>query len=669
MRNLHIQVAHDHIEKLTRVPGQNAVMELIWNALDADATQIEIQARDNGVTIDSIVVQDNGNGIKYDEVEQAFGVLGGSVKRSRGHSERKRKLHGKEGQGRFRAFALGDLITFQSVYRDKKATWMFDVHLDANHLQHPQVDDLKGASRTSSIPTGVRVEIHNIHQNSASCFRGAKLRSHIEEHLAVYYSMYPDFSVSLNGVKLDFEGCVRNRQEEHIQVSVEPGVEHQFGIRIYEWTIDTGRKMYLCGATGAAFLELPLGVRSAALPISVYLTSPYIEELQRNNRLQLGEFDPVIQAAIVAARDEARAYLRARQQAQAREYIEELKQEGVYPYSAPAVTPVERAQQQVFDIVALQINEYMPQFTNQDTRGKKFALRLIKQALETDTGSLQVILEEILQLPEEKRNDLRELLEKTSLDTIIDTMKEVTDRLTLIQGLRSILFDPKVRKNVLERKHLHQIVKNETWLFGDDYTLGADDINLKNVLAQYLKDLGRDDFQEVVDSASNEQLEDIPDICLWKQFYLGEAGRKKNMVIELKRPSKAIGDKEIRQIMRYCRSVSNDHRFPKDVTKWVFILLATDLTEEAEFQCEQSNRPWGLIHTVDNCEVWVKSWGRLLQEAEARHQYLKEKLNFSVSSNDEGIALLRQRYAQYLPSDLAEGDADTEGDEDAAEAA
>ena len=42
MKAIKVEVANDHLEKLTRASGQTAIMELIWNALDADAKNIKI---------------------------------------------------------------------------------------------------------------------------------------------------------------------------------------------------------------------------------------------------------------------------------------------------------------------------------------------------------------------------------------------------------------------------------------------------------------------------------------------------------------------------------------------------------------------------------------------------------------------------------------------------
>ena len=101
-KTFQIQVHDDHLERLaqTRKPIL-ALAELNWNAVDADATRIDVTLIDDDLNgLKAIEVADNGHGIPYAEAEALFSRLGGSWKRSRTHPiEEKRILHGKEGRG------------------------------------------------------------------------------------------------------------------------------------------------------------------------------------------------------------------------------------------------------------------------------------------------------------------------------------------------------------------------------------------------------------------------------------------------------------------------------------------------------------------------------------------------------------------------------------------
>ena len=272
--------------------------------------------------------------------------------------------------------------------------------------------------------------------------------------------------------------------------------------------------------------------------------------------------------------------------------------------------------------------------------------------MEKDSTSLQKILTEVVELPAEKREELVEILEETSLSSIIDTMTEIKNRLKFISGLEELIHNPQLNKNILERKHLHKIIAQETWLFGDEYTYGVDDVTLKNVLKEYLKHLGRPDFIEVTEDDDNEELQIIPDVCLWKQYAQGRAGHKTNLVIELKKPKVDAGVDELSQIKLYASRVSRDRRFPKEKTKWKFILITKDIKPDIEYELEQSDRQYGHVVSTDYVDVHVLTWGHIISEAKTRYEFVKERLNVNLMDNERNLEYLKTKYQEYLPEDL-----------------
>ena len=255
-------------------------------------------------------------------------------------------------------------------------------------------------------------------------------------------------------------------------------------------------------------------------------------------------------------------------------------------------------------------------------------------------------------MPLEKREELVEILEESSLSSIIDTMTEIKNRLKFISGLEELIYNKNLNKNVLERKHLHKILINETWLFGDEYTYGVDDVSLKNVLKEYLKHLGREDFEEIVDSESNSDLQIIPDVCLWRQFPQGRPGHKTNLIIELKKPKVDAGVEELMQIKLYASRISQDRRFPKEKTKWKFLLITKDIKPDIEPELEQTDRKYGHVIATELYDVYVLTWGHILSEAKTRYEFIKEKLNLNLLDNEHNLDYLKSKYNEYLPKDF-----------------
>lgn len=76
-----VQLDPQHLERLTAAAPLTGVTELIWNALDADAENIEVALIENELGgIQEIRATDDGHGMSFKEATETFGKLGGSWK-------------------------------------------------------------------------------------------------------------------------------------------------------------------------------------------------------------------------------------------------------------------------------------------------------------------------------------------------------------------------------------------------------------------------------------------------------------------------------------------------------------------------------------------------------------------------------------------------------------
>ncbi|MBL0911282.1 MAG: ATP-binding protein [Bacteroidia bacterium] len=649
-KTIDIGVEKDHIESLSKANGINSLAELLWNSLDADASEVHVDFKRTGIEgYEYIIVRDNGHGLSYEKAQDIFSRIGGSEKKTKTQSPNGRQYHGKEGKGRYKSLSLGDFVKFTSRYEVNNGISEFTLSIDRNHLSKTELSDLKQLKKGEG-EKGFTVEINNINIKNADHALNAENRKELEEKFASYWISYPIFKIYVNGSELQFSSLIKNTDEITIDATVE-NLSYKFIVKVIEWNFENKKKTYLCNAQGIPFEETNLGIRSS-IPISIFIQSVYIESLHRENTLDFYESDETLTSVMKAAREFAREYVKKRLHEYSKEFIEDLKQKGLYPYKEPAENVFEVSKRQVFDIVALQVHEYLPSFNEQDDKSKKLTLSLLSEALENDSKNLRKILSEVIELPEEQRDDLADLLETTSLSNIIDAMTVVKNRLSFLNGLEQIIYDKDLNKHVLERKHLHKIIVEETWIFGDEYTYGVDDLTLKNVLKAYLKDcLNRDDFEDVVNTSDNQDLGTIPDVCLWQQYSMGTAG-KENLVIELKRPKLDAGLTEMGQIMSYASKVSTDKRFPKGKTRWKFILVTKDVAKELAPHLSQKNRKFGHVTEGDNFDVFILSWGDIISEAKQRHEFIREKLNLNLQDNEEGLEYLKSKYKKYLPSDF-----------------
>jgi hypothetical protein len=108
-QTIELQVQEDFLDRLATTRPVQALAELVWNWLDADARCVRVEFdRDPSGLLRSIRVRDDAYGIAYDEAPTFFRKLGGSWKRERKRSRHENRiLHGEEAKGRFRALAFG----------------------------------------------------------------------------------------------------------------------------------------------------------------------------------------------------------------------------------------------------------------------------------------------------------------------------------------------------------------------------------------------------------------------------------------------------------------------------------------------------------------------------------------------------------------------------------
>jgi hypothetical protein len=254
-------------------------------------------------------------------------------------------------------------------------------------------------------------------------------------------------------------------------VSTPEGVEHAVDLDIIEWRSDTRRTLYLCSADGFPYDQSETRFHVPGFFFSAYLKSSYVEALHNEERIALSEMDPLLSRAVDEARATIKDYFRERAAEKARTIVDDWIEQDVYPYQGEPQNAVEKVERQVFDIVAVQVQELAPDLGLGSAKARALHLRMLRHAIERGPEELQLILKEVLDLPAKKQKELAALLQETTLSAIITAGKVVADRLKFISALESIFFDPETKGRLKEQTQLHKILAENTWVFGEEYNL------------------------------------------------------------------------------------------------------------------------------------------------------------------------------------------------------
>jgi hypothetical protein len=233
----------------------------------------------------------------------------------------------------------------------------------------------------------------------------------------------------------------------------------------------------------------------------------------------------------------------------------------------------------------------------------------------------------------------------------------------MLRGLEILVFDAKAE--LLERKELHRILAENTWIFGEEYNLSTDDQSLNEVLRKHLSLLGREPSS--ADSAPvlrPDGTTGIVDLMLSRSIPQQRAEEREHLVIELKRPSQKVDAKVITQIESYAFAVAQDERFRDTQTRWVFLAVSNEMDEHGRRRTRQHNRPQGMIHEDEEFRltIWAKTWSQVFQQCRARLELFRGALEYTVD-RDRSLEYLRRTHERYLPRILRDSsvdDADTE---------
>lgn len=186
-----VEVQPDFIERQAKAKPVQAVAELIWNGLDADATRVEVQLEyDELDTMTKIVVRDNGDGIPLEDAPNLFTLLGGSWKKPGGRTKTKnRMLHGYEGRGRFKAFALGRVADWRVTYRHAGGDLRgYDITMLEDNIREVRITD--EADVPSGQP-GVEITVSELHRD----YRSLEPDNTIQELAEIFALNLKDYTI------------------------------------------------------------------------------------------------------------------------------------------------------------------------------------------------------------------------------------------------------------------------------------------------------------------------------------------------------------------------------------------------------------------------------------------------------------------------------------------
>ena len=651
MAKIHVTAKRDFIETLVAAKPIAALSEVIWNGFDAESDEVQVFVELNEMDgVAAVKVRDFGYGIDPGKIEALFGGLGESWKKAK-YKQGGRALHGKNGKGRFKAFSLGERVQWKTVYKDQGTgkRYSYQIVGSLNSLDDFDVSDPKEVGSTER--TGTEVTIQNIRHDFKSLRDGTALME-LAKVYAAYLTEYPNLRLLFDGETVEPKSAQLHTTDIRLDdIRTEDGRIVPVTLSIIEWKVQTERVLQLCDPSGVALHAVPVGpqVRAPGFEFTAYIKSELFRDLDKLNSLVLADLHPDVQLVMGNAKSKLKTHFRKRLAENQSEVVQKWKEEKIYPFEDKAhLDPVEAAERQVFDILAVNVQSYLPSFEEADHKSRKFTFQLLAYAVRDNPDSVQTIISEVLGLKRAEQDDLAELLSKTTLSSIISAAKTVASRLDFLVALEGLVFDKESKKKLLERDQLHKMLEKEAWLFHEEFALAGSEERLEEVLAKHLMILGpRQDDSAPVSVAGGKQ--GRIDLMLSKTVR-PRSGQYDYLIVELKRPSKKIDSEVLTQIEKYAIAVAGDERFRGVPAKWTFVAISNDLDEFAKMKANQRGYPKGCVfeNADGNVTVWVRPWADVINDARSKLDFVNEQLSYEADK-DSSKAYLRRTHAKFIP--------------------
>ncbi|QTX04205.1 ATP-binding protein [Agromyces archimandritae] len=648
MTRISLEAGNDLVERLAHENDSvKAVVELVWNSLDADAHSVSVALHRNEADgVIGLEVTDDGHGMAPEELSSAFRWVGNSWKRMAGHSKgEQRPLHGRFGQGRLRAFALGTQIEWVTVADSTDGKRLRSVvRSSVNARNDFDVSDPVGtdeARGTRFVASG---------RDALDRLDADRTRDRITATFAPYLLARDNVELVYDGSRIQ-PGDVVDLDTPYDLEWEHEGVTRQAKLRIIEWKAGAERTIHLCDGEG-----VPVDALDTA-PAADFQYSAYVmwdEMPEHHNEWILAKLESAPSALGMLLSEVDRVldeHFEGRRAQRRRELVEEWKDGNVYPYQGEPGTEEEKVERATFDVVATSIRRHIPSGKKQ----KKLTLGLLRESLQQRPSDVSALLDEYVGLPADEKEQLERLLTRTSLSRVIQASSNVTNRLEFLRALELMVFDPEANKMVGERDHLHKILESELWVFGEQYNLMVSERGLTAALHRHRELLGEPSTDKtpvkLLDGKSGR-------LDLLLSVAATEHDRNRHLVVELKAPKVPAGQKELAQIKAYAMAVAKDPRFASSTTEWDFWLVTGEIDDGVRQEANQRGRERGVVFEPDlpdapgaKVRVWVRDWGQIIDDAKRRLDYFQKSLQHDPSL-DDARDYLRRNHGDVIPEGL-----------------
>ena len=238
-----------------------------------------------------------------------FRVLEGRGKIKPIELSEKKDLHGRTGQGRFRAFALGERVTWSTRYNLSSGISGYEIFGSSLESGIFRVGDPSSLEKSR---TGTDVVIENVSEQAHELM-GQLAFDNLSRIFAPYLIQYRGVKLTFDGKEIDTSALVERSSKHGLgPYKLSDGSKISAELEIIEWRTISGRALYLCDENGFALAERAPEIRAPGFNFGAYLKSKHFSDLDEGHLIDI-DLSEGITLLVANAKDKLSEYFRARE--------------------------------------------------------------------------------------------------------------------------------------------------------------------------------------------------------------------------------------------------------------------------------------------------------------------------------------------------------------------
>lgn len=617
---------------------KEAINEFIWNGFEANASKVVVDFSQNELSgISELVIRDDGDGINYGELKETFGAFLASKKSLLSLNAKSRVNRGK---GRFSFIAFAGNAVWKTVYKAGSEFKQFTISMFADKKEVAECSEPEISEDKS---TGTEVVFTNINSLTVASMNFKTMEPFLLQEFAWFLYLYrrKKLEIIFNREKLDYSKYINTELSETIRKTIK---DQEFEISLVVWQKTINEKFccyyfnesnVLKGKDTTNFNRNTINFNH-----SVYVKSDFFNGVDhvpddgQDHQMDVflteevkeifGKLNAEIRTLI---EKKMSIYLSEKAEKIVEEMITERKTFPTFPndiYGQMQLNDLKRVTKEIYKLEPLIFYRLKP-------IQEKSILGFLNLLLSSEEREdVLTIIEQVVKLSPEQRKKFADMLKKTELENIIDTIKFLEERFRVIEVLRSIVYD--LTKYANERDHIQKLVERHFWLFGEQYNLASADQRMKKALEKYTNILyGENNIEAALKpDVENERRIDIF-LCnkRWVESSFG-ACEEENIIVELKAPKVVLTKNVYRQIEDYMIFVKDQPAFNSIKRKWKFIAVCLKIDDyiKSKYKMLENVGKVGLVCQSDNYEIYALTWDDVMKSFEIRYKDLLNKLKY-----------------------------------------